>query len=416
MFKTLYLCYFGLREPLVQTQVLPYLRELKKMDDLQVSLLTFEPNFKQTWTTEQIETEKQNLAREGIEWHALAYHKRPSVPATLYDIFSGVIFTVRLARRAQVDILHARSHIPAMMAAIVKRFRGGKMIFDIRGFLPEEYTDAGVWKEDGTIYKTVKFIEKRVMKSSDGFVILTQKARDAVFPESRESGFDKSGRPVEVIPCCIEMDRFDKVFDKPARRGFRKKFDLENRFVVAYVGSLGGLYMTEEIADFYAAAKRQNPQTFALILTQSDPELIAPLLKERGITPEDYLIKKVPPAEVPDYLAASDLALSFVKATFATTSRSPTKIPEYLICGVPIVSNSGVGDVDEQLIEDKVGVIIKDFSADSYNKAVGEIDDLRSAGDLAEKCQKSAMERFDIEKIGGARYRKLYRRLLTKED
>ena len=28
MAKTLYICYFGLREPLVQTQVLPYLREL----------------------------------------------------------------------------------------------------------------------------------------------------------------------------------------------------------------------------------------------------------------------------------------------------------------------------------------------------------------------------------------------------
>ncbi|HEX7175235.1 MAG TPA: hypothetical protein VF240_08130, partial [Pyrinomonadaceae bacterium] len=26
--STLYLCYFGLREPLVQTQVLPYLRQL----------------------------------------------------------------------------------------------------------------------------------------------------------------------------------------------------------------------------------------------------------------------------------------------------------------------------------------------------------------------------------------------------
>jgi len=28
--RTLYLCYFGLREPLVQTQVLPYLRQLSR--------------------------------------------------------------------------------------------------------------------------------------------------------------------------------------------------------------------------------------------------------------------------------------------------------------------------------------------------------------------------------------------------
>ena len=41
MQKTLYICYFGVREPLVQTQVIPYLRELKK-DGYEISLLTFE--------------------------------------------------------------------------------------------------------------------------------------------------------------------------------------------------------------------------------------------------------------------------------------------------------------------------------------------------------------------------------------
>src|SRR5688572_15673029 len=40
--KTLYLCYFGVLEPLVQTQVLPYLREIRK-GGTEVSILTFEP-------------------------------------------------------------------------------------------------------------------------------------------------------------------------------------------------------------------------------------------------------------------------------------------------------------------------------------------------------------------------------------
>ena len=39
---SLYICYFGLREPLVQTQVLPYLRELVA-GGVKMSLLTFEP-------------------------------------------------------------------------------------------------------------------------------------------------------------------------------------------------------------------------------------------------------------------------------------------------------------------------------------------------------------------------------------
>ena len=58
---TLYLCYFGLREPLVQTQVLPYLRQIIK-ENLKVSILTFETKPKETWTQEEIATEKQKLA------------------------------------------------------------------------------------------------------------------------------------------------------------------------------------------------------------------------------------------------------------------------------------------------------------------------------------------------------------------
>jgi hypothetical protein len=65
--RTLYLCYFGLREPLVQTQVLPYLRELRK-GGLGVYLLTFEPGGLSSWSTEERRAWETRLAAEGIYW------------------------------------------------------------------------------------------------------------------------------------------------------------------------------------------------------------------------------------------------------------------------------------------------------------------------------------------------------------
>jgi glycosyltransferase involved in cell wall biosynthesis len=414
--KTLYLCYFGLREPLVQTQVLPYLREIKK-GGTEVSILTFEPNSAQNWTAEQAAAEKQKLASEGIEWNFLTYHKRPSVPATIYDIFLGTLFVRKKLRREKIDILHARVHVPMIMAALAKTLNFGKkpkVLFDIRGFVPEEYTDAGVWKENGLIYKVFKRLERWLFKKADGFIVLTEKAREILFPESRESGFDKLGRPIEVIPCCVD---FEKRFQGDAdalRNATRRSLALENRLVITHLGALGGLYLTEHIADFLQAARRMRPDTFAMFLTQTSPDLIVPLLKERGFTEKDFFVGKVSPLEVQNYLNASDVALSFVKSSYATLSRSPTKIPEYLACGLPIVSNCGVGDVDEMLLEERVGVIVDDFTAEDYAAALAGAIELKEEENFTENAQTAARSRFDLERIGGARYRRIYERLLNR--
>lgn len=412
--KTLYLCYFGLREPLVQTQVLPYLREIGKLDGLSVSILTFEPDLKKKWTAEQIASEKGKLAAEGIEWHLLPYHKRPSVPATFYDILRGILFTWKKLRRERIDVIHARIHVPMLMGAVARKLSGKKpkLIFDIRGFFPEEYIDAGTWKKNGRLYKTVKNVEKWLLREADGFVVLTEKAREALFPESRETGFDKFGRPVEVIPCCVDFAKRFQHDLAQLRRQTREKLGLENRQVITHLGALGGLYRTREIADFLAAARNRDPRVFAMFLTQTDPQLIIPLLEERGFTADDYFVGRVPPTEIQRYLSASDIALSFVTASYATLSRSPTKIPEYLACGLPVISNRGVGDIDELIIEDKVGVLLDDFSEESYLRALEETEILLRTPGFAEMCRKTAEKKFDLEKIGGAKYRLLYKRLL----
>src|SRR5687767_9649242 len=118
--NTLYLCYFGLREPLVQTQVLPYLRELKR-DGVDVSLLTFEPNGSRAWSKGEKQEWLSRLQSEGIQWLSLPYHKRPSALVTPYDILRGAWLAARLAQRQKVDVLHARGHIPAIMGALAKR-------------------------------------------------------------------------------------------------------------------------------------------------------------------------------------------------------------------------------------------------------------------------------------------------------
>ncbi len=415
-FKSLYLCYFGLREPLVQTQVLPYLREIRK-DDIEVSILTFEPDLRSRWTSDQISAERAALAAEGIAWHCLAYHKRPSVPATFYDIFRGTLFIRRFIAKYKPDVLHGRVHIPTLMGALARKLsrHKPKLLFDIRGFFPEEYTDAGVWPEGGWLYRSAKRVEKWLLKESDGFVVLTEKARQILFPKSDLSGSDAVGRPVEVIPCCLDPVRFSNAV-RSGRPDYRHELGVDGRLVLAHTGSLGGLYLTEQLADLLTAFRDRDPSTFAMILTQSDPDLIVPLLEKRGFTSNDYLVTRVPSNDVPRYLLASDIGLSLVKAGYATASRSPTKIPEYLAAGLPVISNAGVGDVDVQLSTDRTGIILKSLTGPEYIRAINDVMSLLEDARLRDRCLNSVQSRFDLYGIGGVRYRRIYECLIGNAD
>jgi glycosyltransferase involved in cell wall biosynthesis len=410
--KTLYLCYFGLREPLVQTQVLPYLRQLAT-DKIEVYILTFEPELRERWSAEQLKAQHEELAAEGIRWSYLPYHKRPTVPATLYDISVGARAASRLVREKGIHVLHARGHIAAIIGALAKRLSGAQLVFDVRSFMPEEYTDAGIWPEGGMIYRGAKRAERMCLKASDAFVVLTEKARAILFPGRTDT--DSLGRPVEVIPCCVDLERF-RAADRVSKEEMRRTLGLTNRRVIAYVGALGGWYLTNEMADFLAFAHRQDKSTFSMILTQSPPAMIEGRLRAAGVAAEDYLIRKVSPKEIPQYLKAADVALSFIKPCYSKLSSSPTKMAEYLASGLPVICNAGIGDVDEVVETDRVGVIIKELNEETYRQAIDAVEELLRDEGTGARCRQSAESRFDLETVGGERYRHLYRRLLEDRN
>ncbi|MFN7948471.1 MAG: glycosyltransferase [Blastocatellia bacterium] len=404
--RTLYFCYFGLREPLVQTQVLPYLRHLAR-SNLQVHLLTFETESTREWPEEEVREWQERLKEVGIQWHSLTYHKRPSLLATLYDILAGTVIAMQLGWRHQITVFHARSHVAAVMAALARLLVRTRLIFDIRGFMPEEYADAGVWRQNSLAFRLTKAAERWLLKSADGFVVLTERARQILFNQPDAQPV----RPVAVIPCCVDTARF--LAAGRSREQMREFLGVTDRQVILYTGALGGWYLTEQMADFLAQAHRRNTTTFSLILTQSRPELISEPLSRAGVNTKDYLVRRVSPDEVPEYLRASDFALSFIKPCYSKLSSSPTKIAEYLISGLPVISNRGIGDLDQVIGQDRVGVLLNDFSATAYAEALDQVQKLKNDPDLPGRCRQSALNRFDLDRVGGPRYLALYDLVLT---
>src|SRR4030095_7939176 len=119
-----------------------------------------------------------------------------------------------------------------------------------------------------------------------------------------------------------------------------------------------GLYLVEEMGRFFRAFKECCPDAFLRILSVSLPAQASAALKRAGLTEHDFVIEAASPAEVPVYLRHARLGISFRKPSFAQIAASPTKIPEYLAAGLPVVCNAGIGDMDELIEREQVGVVL----------------------------------------------------------
>jgi len=401
----LYLCYYNITEPLVQTQVVAYLRELVR-SGFEIHLLTFE---KERLDSSQRVRIREQLRRDGIEWYPLQYHGWPSLPATLYDLVRGSAKALRLCARHGIPLVHGRSHVGAMMAWPVKWLRGAKLLFDVRGLLADEYVDAGHWARHSARYRFTKAVERLMFRNADALIVLTE----ALKAELVIAGSAPRDRlpDIDVIPCCVPVERFALDADRRQAERLRRRWD--GRRVLAYVGKLGAWYLVEEMARFFAIAHQEDSRFFLQVLTQSEPYPMRGALEIAGVPVDAYDIDYVEPAEIPRVLPAADAGISFRIASRASLGVSPAKVAEYLAAGLPVVSTQGIGDCDKIFPRPNLGVIVERLAEAEYRRAARAL--LRLLDDPATPalCREFAERELSLTRIGGPRYAAVYARLLA---
>jgi glycosyltransferase involved in cell wall biosynthesis len=406
--RALFISYNGMLDALGQTQVIPYLRELAKRG-VRFTLLSFEKP--EAFTPEgkkRAEELKNKLLNHSIEWHTLRYHRSPSLPATMYDVMVGIRYASSLVRRHKIELIHARGHIPATIGVALKRRFQIKLIFDLRGLMAEEYVDANHWSRRGLRYRITKTAERRILEATDGLVTLTER----IWPIVKEwDGLRGRNVSHAVIPCCVDLSLF--YFSETDRAKRRTELGLGDCITFVYSGSLDGWYLTEQMADFFAYVARRQPAAHLLWLTNGRHERVRELMSARGIGEDQFTIRSVAASEVPSYLAAGDMGLSFIKPCFSKIASSPTKNGEYLACGLPIIINAGIGDSDSLVTDWQAGVLIKDLDQPSFDRAYSELKAFTNNNGVRAKTRQVAERLFNLETIAGERYADLYEKVLN---
>lgn len=392
----LYISYDGLLEPLGRSQVIPYVRGLSK-EGYRFIILSFEkPD--DLLNARACRDLGDLLEREGIEWKRLMYHKSPRVLSTLYDVLVGSCCAFRFLARRKCAFIHVRSYVPAMIALIAHKLLGVDFVFDMRGFWADERVEAGIWRRRGKLYKAAKYFENKFIGKAKAIITLTEAAQKEI--EKNFTSYDRSTY-IDHIPTCVDLSRFN-LHDRPAPEGAGAGSSLD----MVYSGSASTWYMPSQIVEFYRKALMSFENTRLLICTR-EPEIFTRITRDAGLDRRLVAIKSVSYDDMSSQLQFARIGLAFYKPGYSRKACYPTKIGEYLACGIAVVVTGGVGDTAGVLTGERVGVVINDFTEKEYERAIKEVSVLVSEPGFRRRCRAVAEKYLSIE-YGIARYKKVY--------
>lgn len=272
---------------------------------------------------------------------------------------------------------------------LISRLKRIPMIFEIRDLWPESAIDTGVLTNK-LVIKLAYWFENFIYKKARLINVLTPAFYKTL---NEKKGVNKN--KLIMIPNAADFSLSEEILAKFNREDFRKKHDLENHFVITYVGAHGVANHLDQILD--AGKKLEDTNVLFLLIGQGmEKERLIEKSKKMKSTNVRFL-DPVPKKEVFKYILASEMGASVLKKVDTFKTVYSNKSFDYFSCKKPILM--AIDGVSRELLEDaKAGVYVEPENADEYNKAIREYlsDEIRLKQE-GENGYQYAKQNFDRE-------------------
>jgi glycosyltransferase involved in cell wall biosynthesis len=199
---------------------------------------------------------------------------------------------------------------------------------EIRDLWPESIVAVGAMKRNVMI-RCFEWLERFLYRRSDRIVAVT----DAFKRHIVERGIPASR--IDVIKNGARLPFGGEPVDAERLEGLRKAFDLEGKFVAAYVGTIGMAHRADILLE--AAACCEDPDiVFMVVGTGAERARLESMQAERRL-PNFRLIDKQPKEMIPYILALCDVSVVHLKDLPLFRTVIPSKIFEAMATHTPIV-------------------------------------------------------------------------------
>lgn len=390
-----YVMYWGALEPLGLATAVPTVLGLAKR--ARVTLLSFEKSEDRTVSAVFDLTSRQ-LAEAGVRWVSLPYS--PGYRRTWVDVQRGVRALRRVHRHDPFQAIEGRTFVGGFVGAVAARLLGVPFLYHTEGCWLDEQVDVGRLKPSSPTLRVLRGVESWTLKQAGALVVLTEAGAGRI---RKRHLANRPDVPILVIPTTSVL------VGKAPPMGPARVIPPGDAIRVVYAGSVTGRYLLDEMLAFLRELVESRPSSHVEILTQRDQPVVKAGVNRHGLEGVVRL-GSVTHYEIPDRLIGRDLGLFFLARGDSVECVSPTKIPEYLEFGLPVVCTRASGDGAMVLTRAGAGVILENPGDPTERaRAVRGLDPLLSDPARSIRAQRAARDHYSLEKAVEGQFSALLR-------
>lgn len=175
--------------------------------------------------------------------------------------FNSLIATAKIEKQDYIYTISQPPILGGVLGVLGKWIKGGKLIYNIQDFNPEQTIAVG-YAKNKLLLNTVMAVDKFSCKNSDKVIVV---GRD--MQETLKNRFNNKKVPSNVFinNWINEKEIYPLEQNHPKIVAFKEKYNLKDKFIIMYSGNIGLYYDLENIIKVIGEFKDREDVVFAFI-------------------------------------------------------------------------------------------------------------------------------------------------------
>jgi glycosyltransferase involved in cell wall biosynthesis len=289
-------------------------------------------------------------------------------------------FAGMFLRKPDVVIATSPQLLVGLSGWWLARLNGVPFIFEVRDLWPESLPAVGVGSEHSRLHRGLARIAGFLYRNCDRLVVVTPAFKDYLIRHWRVPE-----EKISVVENGVDTNLFNRFTPKVA---LRRALDVEEKFVVSYIGTIGAAHGMETLLQAASMARERMPEALFLIVGEgAEKECTMSLARSRGLRNVRF-VEQQARETIPAYIAASDACLVLLKKAELFKTVLPTKMLEFMACARPVIL--GVDGYARKVVEQaKAGIF---FTPEDPTALVEAVMRLAADPDLRESMGRNGRQ------------------------